>query len=90
MQTGSSSAFYPGEGHHSGEPFFIPRDGAESEDDGYLMTYMYDANRGASDLVILDARDLSEPPLARVHLPARVPYGFHGAWVPDDYDGPSV
>ena len=90
MQTGTSSAFYAGEGRHSAEPFFIPRDGAESEDDGYLMTYVFDANRGASDLVILDARDLSEPPLAQVHLPARVPYGFHGAWVPDDYDGPSV
>jgi carotenoid cleavage dioxygenase-like enzyme len=59
-------------------------------DDGYLMSYVYDAARDASELLILDAGDLAAAPLARVLLPARVPYGFHGAWVPDDYDGPSA
>ena len=54
------------------------------------MSFVYDAGRGASELLILDARDLSEPPIAQVLLPARVPFGFHGSWIPDGSDGPSV
>ncbi|MGH7896969.1 MAG: carotenoid oxygenase family protein, partial [Candidatus Binatia bacterium] len=30
---------------------------------------------------ILDARDFTGEPLARVRLPHRVPYGFHGNWL---------
>jgi carotenoid cleavage dioxygenase len=68
----------------------VPREGATSEDDGYLLSYVYDEGRDASELMVLDANDLSAAPLARVMLPARVPYGFHGSWVPDGWDGPSV
>ncbi len=47
-------------------------------DDGYLMSYVYDGERNASELLVLDVRELSRPPLARVMLPARVPYGWDG------------
>ncbi|MFB6819398.1 carotenoid oxygenase family protein, partial [Streptomyces sp. NPDC056347] len=50
---------------------------------GYLLSYVHDPDRGASDLVILSAEDFTGRPLARVHLPGRVPLGFHGSWVPD-------
>ena len=43
----------------------------------------FDENRNATDFVILDAQDFSRPALAEVHLPVRVPYGFHGNWVSD-------
>ena len=62
---------------------FVPREGAIAEDDGYLMTFVYDESTKTSDFIVLDARDLSQPALATVHLPVRVPYGFHGNWVPD-------
>ncbi|GAB2655808.1 carotenoid oxygenase family protein [Nocardia goodfellowii] len=35
-----------------------------------------------SYLMILDATDLTAQPLARIHLPVRVPTGFHGNWLP--------
>ena len=35
---------------------------------------------GVEDLEVLDASTLET--VATVHLPARVPYGFHGNWVP--------
>ena len=32
--------------------------------------------------MLLDAQDFTAPPVATVHLPVRVPFGFHGNWVP--------
>ena len=65
------------------EPVFVPRRGARDEDDGYILSYVNDPDRGATDLVILSAQDFTSHPLARVHLPGRVPLGFHGSWVAD-------
>lgn len=44
---------------------------------------VYDAAADTSDLVILDADDLAARPAATIRLPRRVPYGFHGNWLPD-------
>jgi len=38
---------------------------------------------GAADLVILAAQNFTGEPVARVHLPTRIPLGFHGSWIPD-------
>jgi carotenoid cleavage dioxygenase len=83
LQTGNASEFSVGAGRHSAEPVFVPRAQATAEDDGYLFTYVYDEQKNVSDLLILDAQDLARPPIAQVHLPVRVPYGFHGNWVAD-------
>ncbi|XYI01438.1 carotenoid oxygenase family protein [Sorangium sp. So ce1128] len=72
-------------GHTCGEPVFVPRSRcgtAETGDDGYLMTFAHDRGRGTSYLAILDAANLEADPIAEVHLPVRVPAGFHGNWVP--------
>ena len=50
---------------------------------GWLLAYVYDAATAASDMVVLDADDVAAGPVATVHLPARVPYGFHGSWLAD-------
>ncbi|NRQ40130.1 carotenoid oxygenase [Nonomuraea sp. NN258] len=55
----------------------------DGEDDGYLMAYVHDPVRGATDLVILAAQDFTGDPVARIHLPVRVPLGLHGNWLPD-------
>jgi carotenoid cleavage dioxygenase-like enzyme len=34
--------------------------------------------------VILHAQDFTGEPVARVHLPARIPLGFHGSWIADE------
>jgi len=71
-----------GPGRTPGEAAFVPADD-RAGGDGWLMTYVYDAGTGKSDLVILDATDLTAPPVAEIHLPVRVPYGFHGNWLAD-------
>ncbi|MEV4826360.1 carotenoid oxygenase family protein [Micromonospora sp. NPDC049274] len=50
---------------------------------GWLMTYVYDAATDTSDLIIVDVDDMTAAPVATIHLPQRVPYGFHGSWLPD-------
>jgi len=74
----------PGEGRMPGEPVFVRAADGAGEDEGWVLSVVYDAARDASDLVILDATSFSGPPVATVHLPARVPFGFHGSWVPSD------
>ena len=61
-----------------------------AEDDGWILSYVYDAGRDRSDVVILDARDFGGDPVATIRLPVRVPYGFHGGWVPDGSPIPPV
>ena len=60
------------------EATFIP-DGA-GEDEGWLMSYVYDSSLDTSSLMILDASDIGAGPAASVKLPTRVPHGFHGTW----------
>lgn len=79
-ETGRRSQIDVGMGRLPGETVFVPAAGAQAEDDGYLMTYVYDAATDESDFVIFDASSMSNEPLATVHLP-RVPFGFHGNWV---------
>ncbi len=54
-----------------------------TEDDGYVFAYVHNPDRGASGLVILAAQDFTAEPVARVHLPAPIPLGFHGSWLAD-------
>jgi len=72
-----------GAGRMSMEPVFVPRDGAAAEDDGWVLCYVHDATRDGCDVLVLDAQDFAAPPVATVHLPVRVPFGFHGNWAPD-------
>ncbi len=70
-----------------GEPVFVPRPGSTAEDDGWLLVLVYDAANHRSDLVILDARNLQQEPIARLHLRYHIPYGLHGNFTPE-YLGP--
>jgi carotenoid cleavage dioxygenase len=66
-----------------GEVVFVPRSPDSAEDDGWLLGLRYDRETDLSDLVVLAAEDITADPVAVVHLPRRVPYGFHGNWLPD-------
>ncbi|HAC64190.1 MAG TPA: Apocarotenoid-15,15'-oxygenase [Cyanothece sp. UBA12306] len=63
-----------------GEPIFVPKPNGNEEDDGWLLLMVYYGNIHRSDVVILDAKDLSQSPLAKVHLKHHIPYGLHGSW----------
>jgi carotenoid cleavage dioxygenase-like enzyme len=85
LSSGARSVHRCGVGRTPGEGVFVadPTAHAGEEDAGWIMTYVYDAATNTSDLVIIDAQNFSAPPVAIVHLPVRVPVGFHGSWVAD-------
>lgn len=65
------------------EPVFVPRSAAAAEDDGWIIAHVYDESEDSGDVVIIEAQDFAAGPIATIHLPQRVPFGFHGNWVPD-------
>jgi carotenoid cleavage oxygenase len=71
-----------GTGREPGEFVFVPSSADAAEDDGVAMGFVYDRSTDRSDLVLLDGQTLET--VATVHLPARVPHGFHGNWVPSE------
>ncbi len=90
LERRSSEVHDYGRGRVTAEPVFVPRKGAVAEDDGWILSYVYNAVRDRSDVVILDACDFDGDPVATIRLPVRVPYGFHGGWVPDGSPIPPV
>ena len=63
------------------EPIFVPRSPQSPEGEGFLLAVVYRHEENRSDLLILDAENVEDKPLATLKLPHRVPYGFHGNWV---------
>ena len=77
------------EGHYAQESRFVPRHESKSEDDGYILTYVFDESQldhegeclpeAKSELWIIDAKDMKTI-VGKVQLPMRVPYGLHGSY----------
>ena len=82
LQTGRSQAIDLN-GRLGGEPVFAPADSAGAEDDGYLLAFVQNPANDISEFVILDASQPNGDFIARVELPVRVPFGFHGSWISD-------
>ena len=81
LDNGSVEAHSFGTGRYGGEGVFVPRPGATAEDDGWLMTFVHDEAQDVSELVIVSTQAMTDEPVARIQMPQRVPYGFHGTWV---------
>lgn len=82
LESGAVAIHDFGPGRHPGEFVFVERPGGEVEDDGWLIGLVIDMNRETTELQILNADDFEGEPQAVIHIPHRVPPGFHGNWVP--------
>ncbi|KAE7997065.1 hypothetical protein FH972_001732 [Carpinus fangiana] len=51
------------------------------EDDGWIITFVHNEDSNTSQVYIIDANKFSCEPVAKITLPCRVPYGFHGAFM---------
>ena len=78
LNTGESRVWSAAPRGFVSEPLMVRRPGGAAEDDGWVLDLVWNGARAASDLVILDAQDLSE--IAVLELPLAVPHGLHGSW----------
>ncbi|MCZ8019721.1 carotenoid oxygenase family protein [Novosphingobium sp.] len=83
LATGGRTQHDFGPGRVPGEFVFVPRSADAPEGEGWLMGYVIDTRNETTDLVILDASNMAAPPVASVHIPHRIPPGFHGNWLAD-------
>jgi carotenoid cleavage dioxygenase len=78
-------AWHPGPGRRPSEPLFVRAADGHGDDEGWLLSVVDDANRGTSDIYVLDASSMGRRgPEAVIHLPVRLPLRSHGEWVPAD------
>jgi len=63
-----------------GEPLFVAT--GSGEDDGVVVTLVYDAATERTSVVGLDARDIAAKPLLMARLRHHVPYPLHGYFAP--------
>jgi carotenoid cleavage dioxygenase-like enzyme len=55
---------------------FVSAPEADGEDEGVLLSIVFDGRKGNSFLLVLDAGSLDE--VARAEVPHHIPFGFHG------------
>ena len=82
LGSGRDDRWDPGPMQTAGEAVFVA-DGDSDDGEGWLLAFLYDRTVDRSSLGVFDAQAVADGPIARIHLPLRVPYGFHGLWLPD-------
>ena len=80
--TGRRSAHFLPQGDAASEPVFVPRAADSAEGDGWLLSVIWRGQEKRSDLAVFNATEVEAGPIATVELAHRVPFGFHGNWVP--------
>lgn len=69
-----------GEDCYGSEAPFVPRTNAQSEDDGYLVSFITDMRQDRSECVLLDAQRIGDGPVCQIILPHRISSGTHATW----------
>ena len=80
-QTGKVEVHEFGPYRFTGEPLMVAKAGAKSEDEFYVMSYVYNGNEHKTEVVILDSEDFSAE-VAVIKLNHHLPQGFHGMFTP--------
>ena len=66
---------------------FVPRVGGSHEDDGWIISFVHNERTNTSQVHIIDTQKFEGAPVAKITLPQRVPYGFHGTFVHNNIHG---
>ncbi|KAK4558933.1 hypothetical protein RGQ29_008259 [Quercus rubra] len=60
---------------------FVSKGVGFEEDDGWIITFVHNEDTDISEVHIIDTKNFSSEPVAKIRSPCRVPYGFHGAFM---------
>ncbi len=82
FETGTVARHDFGPDGYAGEPLFIATQAGGAEDDGVVVTLVFDAAHQRTDIVGLDARDIAARPLFVARLKHHVPFPLHGIFTP--------
>jgi carotenoid cleavage dioxygenase-like enzyme len=83
-QTNARETWYSGKNHHLGEALFAPNPSGSAEDDGWLLFTDHDHAENTTDVCVVDAQNVEAGPIARVHMPRKLAFGFHVNWFKAD------
>lgn len=64
----------------AGEPIFVPKHHCAGEDEGWILTVVYNSGEHRTELHILDAAAIEDPALTIAVLPGHHFPGFHGSF----------
>lgn len=78
--SGSTDSWTPEAYEFCGEPMFAPKVDAPSEDDGYLLTVLFDGKAEKSELLVFESSAISAGPVCRIALGIGIPHGLHGCF----------
>lgn len=79
-RSGDAAEISAGPETHPSEAVFVPRAGGKSEDDGWLLSLVFDARANETCLAVFAADVPDAPPIARAWLGQVIPPTFHGTW----------
>ena len=82
-ETKETTTWMPQEYEFCGEPMFASKKGASdsiAEDDGYILSVLYNGKSQESEMIILDAKNIAAGPTARIPLGIRIPHGLFGCF----------
>jgi carotenoid cleavage dioxygenase len=80
--TGKSGTYWAGPTTTLQEPCFIPKNARAAEGEGYVVAVANRLAEARSDLLIFDARSISQGPIAVVKIELRLRGALHGNWTP--------
>lgn len=82
LESGTDVSYVYGPNVRAGEPVFCADPSGAAEDDGWIVNFVTDMSDRSTSFIVLDARDITAGPVCEVRIPRRVPFGFHGNWMP--------
>jgi len=65
-------------GCYPSEVVFVPNPSGQNEDDGVLLSCVYDSRRDESFILVINASTMKE--IARAYTGFRISPQFHGKW----------